>query len=207
MYARLATVLFGLALVQAAAQTPPAGSIRGVLLADDGQPLAHATVFAMGEQDTRQMRTTTDQSGRFLLEAVPAGSVDLSAFNDQDWYPYNFFAFFNTTPTVHVRIAAKGGGATDNVVIRMGPRAGALNLDVVNADGATVSEGVNLIFTREDIPGEYRRGGGGYPILVPPVPFRLTVVAPGYQPWHSNVLKPESMKTIDLRVQMKPLAP
>lgn len=203
---RLAIVVIGLTLARATslAQSPPVGSVRGVVLADDGQPLSGATVFAVREQDmTHQMRTTTDDRGRFRLEGVPVDSVDLSAFKDTDWYPYNFFSFFHTVSGIPARIAVKGGVTTDNVVIRMGPRAGALNLKVLDAGGTTIEEGVSLVFAREDMPGEYRRGGGGYPILVPPVPFRLTVEAPGCQPWHSNVLKPESTKTIDLTVRMK----
>ena len=205
MYLKLALAV---ALTQAAflAQVPPTGSIRGTVLTEDGQPVAKATVYGLREPDmTHQFRTTTDDNGRFLLDQIPAGSIHLSAFKESDWYPDNFFAFFSTGTETSVEAAVDAGKATENVVIHTGPKAGKLNLEIVNMDGARVSEGVNLIFTRDGMRGDYRRGGGGYPILVPAVPFSLTVEAPGYQPWRSGLIKPESMKTTDITVRLRHL--
>jgi hypothetical protein len=202
----IAVAAFALTRAPSIAQAPHAGSIRGLVLTEDGKPLANATVYGLRELDmTHQLRTTTDDKGQFLLEKIPAGSIYLLAFKESDWYPYNFFAFFAAGAGKPTTVAVEGGKTTENRAIHMGPRAGALNLDIVDVNGATVSDGVNLIFTRDGMPGDYQRGGGGYPILVPTVPFRLTVEAPGYQPWHSGVIKPESTKTLDIAVQMKPL--
>ena len=192
-----------MAFASSAFQVPAAGSVGGVVLREDGQPLAGATVCGLPEQDMgHQIRTTADVQGKFLLEQVPAGGVYLLAFKETEWYPYNFFSFFSSGPQPSPKVAVGAGKITDNAVIHLGPPAGALNIEVVDQSGTALSEGVN----RDDIPGEYRRGAAAstYLLLVPAVPFHMTVEAPGYEPWHSGVIKPESRKALNVVVRLKP---
>ena len=71
------------------------GSIRGVVLDRDGRTLPGAKVYGLPEQNMlRQIGTTADDTGRFTMSDVPAGTVYVSAFKESDGYPYNFFSFF-----------------------------------------------------------------------------------------------------------------
>jgi carboxypeptidase family protein len=63
------------------------GSATGVVLDSSGSPLAKATVYALPEKDmTKQIRTTSDSSGHFTLEGIPAGGAYLDAFKETDCY-------------------------------------------------------------------------------------------------------------------------
>ena len=161
------------------------GAATGVVLDSSGSPLTDATVYALPAEDmTKQIRTTSDSSGHFTLEGIPAGAAYLDAYKETDGYPYNFFSFFKSpgerTPA-KVKIAT--GKVTSNVVLRMGPRAAYLQLDIASDDGTPVDGELSL--DRPDIRGPYRRGvSAGELLMVPPVPFRLTFEAPGHLPWH-----------------------
>jgi hypothetical protein len=208
---RLATCLVALVLTPrpSASQSAAIGSIHGLVLRQDGQPLSDATILGLPEEDMRrQIRTTTDNQGKFLLENVPAGLVYVHAFKESDWYPYNFFSFFSG-PETPLRVRVEAGRTSEKAVIHLGPPAGALNIEVFDQNGAPLPEGVNLVFRRDDIPGDYRRGANASTrlLLVPAVPFHLTVEAQGYQPWHSGVLTPEPQKALDIALRMTPLRP
>lgn len=161
------------------------GSATGVVLDSSGSPLAKATVYALPEEDmTKQIRTTSDSSGHFTLEGMPAGAVYLDAYKETDGYPYNFFSFYKSpgerTPA-KIKIAA--GKVTADVVLQMGARAAYLQFAIANDDGTPVDG--ELLLDRPDIRGPYKRGvSAGELLMVPPVPFRLTFEAPGYLPWH-----------------------
>jgi len=192
-------------------QPPDTGTIEGVVLDDQGKPLADAVVYGLPERDMRdQIHTTTDKNGRFTLHSVPAGGIYLSAFKESDWYPYNFFSFFLTpgqkTPN---KVQVKGGQTTASAVIRMGERAARLNIKIEDERGAPLSSAAELVFTRPDMPGEYSRGvNSKISLLVPPVPFTLAVRAEGYEPWHyaatqDRLLRLRPRQTFDLTVTLK----
>lgn len=161
------------------------GSATGVVLDSAGKPLAGATVYALPEEDmNNQIRTSSDSAGRFTLGGIAAGGAYLDAFKETDGYPYNFFSFFKTpgdrTP---VKIKINAGKVTTDVILRKGPRAAYLKFDIATDDGTPVDG--ELQFDRPDTRGPYSRGVSAKELLmVPPVPFRLTLNVAGYLPWH-----------------------
>jgi hypothetical protein len=165
---------------------PDKGSIAGVVLEQTGTPLADATVFALPEQDMRrQIRTQTDAQGRFVLKNLPVGGAYIHAYKESAGYPYSFFAFFampgqEPPPKVDVR----PGQTTTGVTIRMGVKAAALKLKITDSTGAPLT--ASAAFERPDMgrPGNYSTGlEAEQVLLVPPVPFRMTVRRDGYADW------------------------
>jgi hypothetical protein len=186
----------GLPLVVAQDQAITLGStIEGVVLGQDGKPLPDAKVWALPEQDMRYpITTTSDAAGTFTLRSIPPGGVYVLAFNESEGYPYPFYAFYRTkNDRTSVKVEAKPGAVTSGVILQLGPKAAYLKVDATDEKGVPVQVGYQL--DRDDTPGPYstsvpsdpRLVGVGFikgVMLVPPVPFRLTVVANGYEPWH-----------------------
>jgi hypothetical protein len=167
------------------AQTPRSttGSVEGIVLDGERKPLAGATVF-IGTL-AKGPRTRTDAEGKFVLRDVPIGNVGLDAYKESDGYPYNMFSFF-LIPGQHLpKFDVIAGETVKNVVIHLGPKAACLRLQITDESGHPIN--ASLSFSRPDLGqrGDYRRSTEANDvILVPPVPFRFTVEATGFQPWH-----------------------
>jgi hypothetical protein len=191
---------------------PTTGSVQGVVVDIDNRPVTGAIVFGLPEADMRhQLRTTTDSDGRFALVDVPVGAIYIDAYNESAGYPYSFFSFFKVDDRP-VKVSVVAGQNTKDVVIRFGPKAAHLNIEITDQGGTRGIEGARLVFSRDAMPGAYRRGARPKEsILVPTVPFRLTVEVPGYKAWHYGgdnwqgkagliALKPEESLTLKVRL-------
>lgn len=202
-------------------ETPHRGSVQGVVLDGVGKPLPGATVYALPEMDMlKQIRATTDAAGKFTVNDIPEGGVYLGAFKERDGYPYNFFSFFlmpgERRPD---KVNVKAGETTKDVVIQLGAKAAYLSIKITDEHGMFLDEGTHLgyVFTRPDIPanrGYYERGANlkGETLMVPPVPFRLTVEAKGYETWHyggkgwqgqEGLITLKSGETLNLTIRLK----
>jgi len=209
LIAAIALTLSALAQV-----SPPAtGSVEGIVLDGDGRPLAEATVF-VGTL-ARSPRTQTDAEGRFKLNDIPAGRIGLQAFKESDGYPYNMFAFFLMPGQPLPKFDLAAGQTLSNVIIRLGAKAAYLKLSVRDENNLPIDAG--LTFSRPDLGryGDYQRSAKPDDlILVPPVPFRLTVQEKGFQPWHyggehwldkEGLIVLKSGETLTLTVRLKKL--
>jgi hypothetical protein len=221
----LLVILFLVLPIPSFSQTaipPGLGSIEGVVLDDAGKPISGATVYGLPEQDMRKgIFATSDTAGKFTLQDVPTGNAYLHAFKESEGYPNNFYAFYYVK-TAHspVKVEIKPGEATD-ITIQLGPKAAYLQVDATDEKGMPVPVGYQL--DRDDVRGPFitdvstdpRLVGGGFingVMLVPPVPFRLTVFADGYEPWHyggakwqgkRGLITLKSGHTLSLRVQLR----
>jgi len=169
------------------AQTPQAtgGSVQGVVLDKDSKPIPDANLYALLPHDMRDQfaTTNTDSSGKFSFRDLPTGVIYIYAYKLSDGYPYGFFRFF-TLPHDQPLVSAKvEAGQVTDVTIKRGARAAHLNVNVIDENGNPL--GGYFVFTREDQPGDYKKGASPEEsMLVPPVPFRLTVGSEGYEEWH-----------------------
>ena len=180
----LVALIFSLTVAAQVSPSPSAtGSAEGTVLEGDGKPLAGATVFV--STLAKGPRVQTDAHGKFVIGGLPVGTVGLLAYKESDGYPYDMFSFF-TMPGMEIStFDVAAGKTTNNVVIHLGAKAAYLKLEVTDEYGQPVDAG--LSFSRPDLGryGEYQRSARANDvILVPPVPFRLTVEAKGFQPWH-----------------------
>jgi hypothetical protein len=207
----------------AQAQTATTGSVEGVVLDQQGKPIPDANVWALPERDMRTpISTTSDASGKFILHDIPIGNVYILAFKESEGYPYEFYAFYKTkNDRSSAKVEAKPGAVTSGVTIQLGPKAAYLKVDATDENGASVKVAYQL--DRDDMPGPYsttvptdpRLVGVGFidgVMLVPPMPFRLTVLADGYQPWHygganwkgkAGLVNLQSGQTLDLAVRLR----
>jgi len=106
----------------------------------------------------------------------------VDASKPSEGYADSIFTFYDTpqTDTSQRYVKISAGQETKNVVIRIGPRCATLHLDIIGKNGKLIP--VQLAFTRPDIPGPYITSvPAGGDILVPPVPFKMTIKAPGYE--------------------------
>lgn len=181
------------------------GTIHGVVFDQTGKPLSEADVYVI--TDTRTSRwecvsAVSDAEGSFVLQGVPPGSYYIYAHKNSAGYPDDFYAFFSTDPPrPWVKVEAEN---TTEVVIQKGPSSASLELSVTDENGMPKTDytlqfnrvdlgKIGVFGTTPDFPhgakdppmrADWPHGLKPLPILVPPVPFRLTVNADGYEPWH-----------------------
>ncbi len=177
------------------AATPNLGVVEGVVLDQQSKPIPDANVWAFPEQDMGKLITTTsDAAGRFILRDVPIGKIYVFGFKESEGYPCGFSAFYKMkNDRSWVVVETKSGVVPSDVTIHLGPKSAYLKVTATGEDGVSVPVGYQL--DRDDVPGPFntsvptdpRLVGVGFingVMLVPPVPFRLTVQADGYEPWH-----------------------
>lgn len=197
-----------LAAVASQQSKPTIGSIQGIVFDGDGKPLAGATVYGLPEQNMdREFDATSDAAGKFVLNDLPVGDVYVSAFKESAWYPRDFFAFFmSASEKPPNKVTVKAGETTKGVIIQLGQRAARLNLEITDQNGKLLEQGVALNFTRPDQPERpfSSSATAKESLLVPAVPFRLTVEAKGYKPWRTGgllILKPEETRSLSIRLE------
>jgi Carboxypeptidase regulatory-like domain len=166
------------------------GSIQGVVMDQDGKPVPGAGVIGYPEENmVKHFDATTDAQGKFTFNDLPAGFVYLQSAKPSDGYPDAFFALFKNRE-VFPKINVVAGEVARNVVIRLGARAAYLTIEFNDENGKLLehAERGQLMFTRDDLgeDGTLQQGPGlpTTSILVPSVPFRLSVEIEGYQSWH-----------------------
>lgn len=189
-----------------------------VVLDDRGQPLAGAHVVGIPEENFKaEISTTSDARGTFTLTNVPTGLVYVGAYKESDGYPNAFFAFYNTSDQAWVKANVEAGGAAPYVVIKLGPKAAYLTIEITDQNGKPVE--AQLLFTREDgkegsKPYSRSAPPANESVMVPPVRFRLTVQADGYESWHyggqawqgkDGLINLKSGEKLSLSVQLRPL--
>jgi hypothetical protein len=185
------------------------GSIQGIALDGDGKPLAGAIVYGLPEEEMRkEFDATSDNGGKFVINDLPEGNVYVSAYKESAWYPRDFFSLF-TSPgdKTPIKVAVRAGETTRNITIQLGQRSARLNLEITDQDGKPLEEGVGLHFRRPDQAGQpfSTSAKANESLLVPAVPFRLTVEAKGYKPWHTDgliTLKPEETRSLSIRLEL-----
>jgi hypothetical protein len=109
------------------------GSIRGIVVNEEGSPVAGASVFS-GFADNRPLggrlpSARTNETGHFVIDGLQFDDYHVAAFDEDDDYPYLagtwlLFDIDKKPVTPRVRLSAQAPTAT--VEIRLGPKAGVL---------------------------------------------------------------------------------
>jgi hypothetical protein len=197
------------------------GKIEGIVLEENGAPLKDAWVFICTIANPPYAQTGED--GRFVLDHVPASDDHaVCAYKESEGYPYNLFSFYNMPRERMPHVAVRAGQVATGVVVQLGAKAAKLKFNISDENGAAVA--ASLTFSRPDLDlarpeiKDYGAFNSSVPlggeIMVPPVPFRLTVHADGFAPWHyggadwlldSGLIKLRSGETMTLNVQLRHL--
>lgn len=171
---------------------PAFGAIEGRVLDAEGKPLARATV------DIRPVDQTvagslpvaqTDEQGRFFLDGVPPGMHMVYASKEEEGYPATYMAFFVTDSASIPKVTVTNRQVTEDVVVRLGPKAARLVGRIVDAKTHQPIEEAEIILYREDNPNDYfsfglNQEGGRFQRLIPSTSLRMKVSAPGYEDWY-----------------------
>jgi hypothetical protein len=190
------------------------GSIQGVLLDRDSKPLSGATVYALPLEDMRKpvASSTTDSVGQFSLPDLPAGVILIMAYKESDGYPNSLSAFFSPDGHPPASLTLGVGQVVIGLTVKLGARAAYLKFNITDENGNRLNAG--LRFTRDDQPGQYYGTAilGDEAMMVPSMPFRLTVEAEGYEPWHygganytakAGLITLKSGQTFNLAVRLR----
>lgn len=169
---------------QAIPATTDGGSVEGIIIDENGKPLPDANVYALPARDMRtQIPTVSNAKGYFVIDDLPPGNVYIQAYKESSGYPYAFFSFYKTNDRQSVKVSVTAGNVTSGIVIQLGPKAAFLKFDLSGSQGRPISSAV-ATFRRDDMPGDYKRTiQNGATIMVPPVPFHLSLEQEGYRPW------------------------
>jgi hypothetical protein len=203
-----ATIAMGLAAALAAqaqaTRDSAQASIQGTVIGENGQPLAGATVYAFSDM-RKQIETTSDANGNYMLPKTPTGVVYIDAYKESDGYPNNFFAFHKAINEEVHKIDVAPGAHIQGFVIELGPRAATLHLEITQSSGAPVAGGVGVAFTRDDQPSPYSTSlRPGHTTLVPSlVPVRFSVTVPGYKTWESQAITGRPGETLNVVVNLE----
>lgn len=199
---------------QTTSASPDVGSVQGVVIDENAKPLPNANVYALPARDMRtQIPTVSNANGQFVIDGLPPGDVYIQAYKESSGYPYAFFSFYKTNDRQSVKVSVAAGNVTSGIVLQLGPKAAFLKFDLSDSQGRPVSSAV-ATFTRDDTPGSYKRTiQNGGTIMVPPVPFHLSIEEEGYRPWmyrgatgrnNGAEIRLTSGQSLELKVQFNP---
>lgn len=166
------------------------GMVKGQVLNTEGQPVSWVDVSAYNtvSGSGRVPHDYTDEEGRFLIKRLPPGNYRITAEKREDRYaptdsPFHSAGFVDV-PLVDVYEQE----TTPDVTVRLGPKAARLIARVLDAATNKLVREATITLRRVDRPEySYSKGhdvGGKFRALVPPLPFRIEVSAPGYKAGH-----------------------
>lgn len=186
------------------------GVIQGVVLDARGAGLPGAKVYAVRvgvAMGAALPEAITDSRGRFELRRLAWGEYRVVAAKVEDGYP-NVFSLnsrlYGEPPAPSVKL--RSGAAAARVTVRLGPRAGMLELRLLDRVSGAELPYVSFEMYRVDEPGVTLSSSQRSRVVLVPAgrAVRLTIQMPGYRPW-SEVLQLASGARRRLTVKLAPL--
>jgi len=185
------------------------GCITGVVVDENKKPVAGIKIrilpLSAGRTGPHSF-ATSDENGEFRSQTLEDGTYQVETVNMREGYPPTSLPLYRPTglPVVTVR----PGGGCSNIIVSVGPKAGHLNLTVL--DAATHEQlsrfRVTLQRTGDLTSTLSLNSNGQRGILVPPLTeVVVQVSALGYQKSESITVKsipPDGVK--ELTVELKP---
>jgi hypothetical protein len=165
------------------------GMIEGQVVTMEGVPVANATVYAF--EYGRSPINVTDVQGKFTLTHLPVGEHRINAYKEDDGFPNLLWSFYSEAykreefPIVNV----KENQLVRGVIVRLGPKAGRLLIDVIDAKTRQPISDVSVALNHKGKPKTLYRSGtttpdGRFDLLIPPsIPINVVLSAPGYETW------------------------
>jgi hypothetical protein len=162
------------------------GSIRGMVLDENGQPLVGAEVSATKDefQAHRVGRFfNTDSDGHFEVKDLPLGIYVVLARKEDEGYPETRLAFYSNLEVSRATLTAAQPDAY--VTLRMSPKAGWLELSVVDQATGTKLQSATVTLRRVANPNLYISTSATNKRTAVPsqVDVSVEIAAPGYREW------------------------
>jgi len=204
---RLVLSFLSLVAVLASAQIPE-GSIRGTVLADDGNPVADAHVYAevmRGSKIVTVLNTKADDLGIFAFSQLATGEYRIYADKQEDGYLSTRPDIFTFEPFLVVVLTP--GSPTATTGIRFGPKAAIITGWVRDsATGRSIAAHLSLAptdghaWSTTGTAGRFR-----FRLAIPAdTPVNFGACAEGYKPWfYADPSNPSRAAALQLKSAAK----
>ena len=194
-----------------------AGTIRGVVIDENGNPLPGAKVYPLekrpfyGHRLSRFSETNTD--GKFAVDHLSLGTYVVVAQKEGSGYPDARLAFYSNleAPTVTLTNAKPNA----DVTIRLPSKAGWLDLEVTDGDSKHNVDSAEVTLRRVSNPNLFVSASATQKRVAVPSQGDITVevTAPGFRKW-PNSIQGESPYVVHLnpgevyrlKVKLEPVA-
>jgi hypothetical protein len=211
----LSTLLLALAGMFAPIQND--GSITGLVLGQDGKPLAKAKVHIADTKPLYGSRVVefheTDAEGKFVITHVPWGAYVIMAGKEEERYPDTKFAFYSNLAAPTVDLGPLYPTAT--VTVHLGPKAGILHIAAIrDAVSGKAVRNAAITLRRLDNPKfSITTSASVENVLVPSTTaVEIEIESDGYEPWppkdHARELGQIQLKSeevFNLEVRLQPV--
>ena len=197
------------------------GLIKGRVLDGAGHPVAGVKIYSLimdRPPRGREYSTTTDTQGEFSLTCAELGKNSVYIAKEGDGYPDTLLTPFidpKSVPIINVTAQSR-----DEVEVHLPPKAGKLNVRVIDAATGRPIDGAILTLCRASSPFDCHQMNAnqtslGLSQLMPAVPFTIKAAAPGHadQSYSGDMpkgpiiilnLAPGTIKNIE--IHLKPLS-
>ncbi len=186
------------------------GAIRGRVLDSTGRSVSGVIVNARSVAPARGgvFATKSDERGVFSFSEVPAGEYKVWATKDENDISFWFFNFAPWTVTVIVR----DGLVTRGVTVQLSNTARLLGVAGDATTGVALSDAAIFLCRQEDPRKCASFLADRFRFLIPNIPLRIRVSAPGYEDWyygsdgtkeHAEVLQLKPNTTKELTISLR----
>lgn len=163
--------------------------IKGRVLDHEGRPVAGALVSAgpVGPLKGRVPMATSDAQGEFSVVVHQTGQFNVTAQKAKDGYANTANNFYYPYPATSSMATVIPGQPAPTVTVQFGPKAGKLELLLVDADTRGAVKMAMISLCRIERPKYCHRvisnpvTRNPDPLPVPAAPFTMEISAPGYQ--------------------------
>lgn len=206
----MAICRFGYAQEIQSAPPPGYGAIEGIVLSENGKPLAGANVStSLVGKSMPGVKTfaVTDEYGAFLLDHVRLGLNMIHVQKDDAGYPDSSFAFFAGDIAAIPTVLVEEGKVSRNVLVKMDSQGANLTGRIVDSETGKPVVSARIKFVREHTNAFVSIGpdiNGNFDVSVPSRPFRMEVSATGYRTWAFKeviLLSSGTHKQLPIRLQ------
>ncbi len=177
------------------AQSPFPYSVTGDLRDETGRLFSGATVCAIpadgGIVRVRdKICTETDAEGKFIINLTQAGKYQVIGEKMSEGYMPPYIPFYRDPHRPIPEIIVGDEHRNASVSLTLGPKSGLITGKVIDEAADTpVQDFVVWVWQERDPNARYHEvvkgshSPGRFKLFAPPVPFRLRIVAEGYEDW------------------------
>lgn len=207
--------LLGLLVISAYTRAQTGGSIKGIVVDENGKPVARAEVHIAEKKPSVGHRMLhmyeTSGGGEFLIPNVPWGTYVVMAGKEDAGYPDTKLAFYSNLVAPTVTLAPAFPAATANV--KFGPKAGVLEIaPTTDAETGKKIDSATITLRRKQNPSFFiTTSATGGRILVPSfTDVAVEIAAPEYKSWPGREaartegkisLKPGEVLSLQVKLQ------
>jgi hypothetical protein len=168
------------------------GTVEGVVVDANNKPIKGASVYADNlslPAPGRLHTVQTDDQGHFVVDDVYPGDIVVRAFKEADMYGQVDSKFNMPEGESVPKFELKPGEVFKGIVIRLGRKAGLLQLRVLDAGTNELIKGITFEMCRGDHQGDrgyciWGSAQGDYHVFVAAdAPISIKVSAPNYRDW------------------------